>query len=107
MVFCFVFFVVPCIHEAVNAYAISRMSKGVETCNHADAEAASGKSFMDLKAEPGVADTDNFTKQAAAGSPSTKGGQGGLRDCKANVCKDTVTIQSKVWSSPLIHHFQS
>jgi hypothetical protein len=80
VVFCFVFFVVPCIHEAVNAYAISRMSKGVETCNHADAEAASGKSFMDLKAEPGVADTDNFTKQAAAGLPSTKGVQGGLRE---------------------------
>ncbi len=35
---------------------------------------------MDLKAEPGVADTDNFTKQAAAGLPSTKGVQGGLRE---------------------------
>ncbi|KAL0019019.1 hypothetical protein WJX77_011438 [Trebouxia sp. C0004] len=44
------------------------------------AEAASGKTFMDLKAEPAVADTDGFTKQAAAGSPSSKGGQGGLRE---------------------------
>lgn len=44
------------------------------------AEVASGKSFMDLKAEPAVADTDGFTKQAAAGSPSIKGGQGGLRE---------------------------
>ncbi len=35
---------------------------------------------MDLKAEPAVADTDGFTKQAAAGSPSTKGGQGALRE---------------------------
>ena len=35
---------------------------------------------MDLKAEPAVADADGFTKQAAAGSPSSKGGQGGLRE---------------------------
>ncbi|KAL0046368.1 hypothetical protein WJX82_010459 [Trebouxia sp. C0006] len=44
------------------------------------AEAVSGRSFMDLKAEPAVADTDGFTKQAAAGSLSSKGGQGGLRE---------------------------
>lgn len=46
------------------------------------AETASGKSFMDLKAEPAVhmADTDGFTKQAAAGSPTRKGGQEGLRE---------------------------
>ncbi len=58
------------------------MSKGVRTCIHADAEAASGKMFMSLKAEPIVhmADTDGFTKQAAAGAPSSKGGQGGLRE---------------------------
>ncbi len=37
---------------------------------------------MSLKAEPIVhmADTDGFTKQAAAGAPSSKGGQGGLRE---------------------------
>ena len=37
---------------------------------------------MDLKAEPAVhmADTDGFTKQAAAGSPTRKGGQEGLRE---------------------------
>ncbi len=52
----------------------------VKRCSNADAEAASGKSFMDLKAEPAVADADGFTKQAAAGSPSSKGGQGGLRE---------------------------
>ncbi|DBA84581.1 TPA: hypothetical protein ACH3X2_006161 [Trebouxia sp. C0005] len=43
-------------------------------------EAASGKSFMDLKAEPAVADTHGFAKQAGAGSPSGKGVQGGLRE---------------------------
>ena len=52
----------------------------VKRCTGADAEAVSGKSFMDLKAEPAVADTDGFTKQAAAGSLSSKGGQGGLRE---------------------------
>ncbi len=52
----------------------------VQRCLYADAEAESGKSFMDLKAEPAVADTDGFIKQAAAGSPPSKGVQGGLRE---------------------------
>ena len=67
-----------CTHEA----AAPRLFylRLVQRCTHADAEVASGKSFMDLKAEPAVADTDGFTKQAAAGSPSIKGGQGGLRE---------------------------
>jgi len=72
------------------------LSKAVKTCVHADAQAASGKMFMSLKAEPVVhiADTDGFTKQAAAGTPSSKGGQGGLgeaisptRDCMAQALR--------------------
>ena len=33
----------------------------------------SGKSFMDVKAEPDVTDTDGLTKQAVAGIPLSVG----------------------------------
>ncbi len=47
----------------------------VKRCTDAVADVASGKSFMELKTEPAVVDTDGLTKQA-----SSKGGQGGLRE---------------------------
>lgn len=66
-----------CVHLALMRLLMPMPYKTclVKRCTDAVADVASGKSFMELKTEPAVVDTDGLTKQA-----SSKGGQGGLRE---------------------------